>query len=514
MTKAIEIETATNKRALLLAAAALFMTAATALGQERPITLGQAIDLARQNNPIYLSIKNDEAPADWAVRQSTSDLFLPQANLFASATRRSPGVQRVGTINTGGADQGALFTSFWQFRLSYSLDGTTWFGRSSARADRDATHARTRAAEFDMESAVTLQFMTALRARDQLEVARRQLTRSEENLEIARARVQAQAAIVTDEKQAEVQRGRDQVAVLQAESALRVETFRLMEQMGIGLDEEIDLVNEFEMFQPEWSNEQLVSWALETHPQLRAFVAAEKARVADVRQARSSYFPTFSLTGTWSGFTQEVENGQFLVDQTNASMASRLSSCNFTNDIASRLTSPIPGFVPSVCDAGSLTPDQEQALLDGNAAFPFNFESIPFEAGLSMSIPIFTGFNRERQVSQAAAARDDAAYARRGEELRLRTAVTSALDGLETSYAIVQIEERNREVAAEQLTLSRQRYQLGADNFLILLDAERTTAEAERAYLDAQYSFHAQIAGLELAVGRRLRPGAEAARGN
>ena len=96
----------------------------------------------------------------------------------------------------------------------------------------------------------------------------------------------------------------------------------------------------------------------------------------------------------------------------------------------------------------------------------------------------------------------------------LGVATAAALDALGTAYAIVQIEERNREVASEQLTLSRQRYQLGADNFLILLDAERTTAEAERAYLDSLYTFHALTSGLELAVGRRLRPGAAAGTGN
>ena len=71
---------------------------------------------------------------------------------------------------------------------------------------------------------------------------------------------------------------------------------------------------------------------------------------------------------------------------------------------------------------------------------------------------------------------------------------------------MVQVEERNREVAAEQLELSRQRYALGADNFLVLLDAERTMAEGERAYLDGLYAFHLELANLENAVGQRLRP--------
>ena len=75
-----------------------------------------------------------------------------------------------------------------------------------------------------------------------------------------------------------------------------------------------------------------------------------------------------------------------------------------------------------------------------------------------------------------------------------------------TAFDVVQVEERNREVAAEQLELSRQRYTLGADNFLVLLDAERTMADGERAYLDGLYAFHVELANLEAAVGQQLRP--------
>jgi outer membrane protein TolC len=109
-------------------------------------------------------------------------------------------------------------------------------------------------------------------------------------------------------------------------------------------------------------------------------------------------------------------------------------------------------------------------------------------------------------VSQAANALEDAEHSRRAEELRLRTAVTSAYDALMTAYTVVQVEERNREVAAEQLELSRQRYTLGADPFLVLLDAERTMADGERAYLDSLYAFHLELANLENAVGQPLRP--------
>ena len=163
------------------------------------------------------------------------------------------------------------------------------------------------------------------------------------------------------------------------------------------------------------------------------------------------------------------------------------------------------GF-PRDCAALQITDANRHAILAANDAFPFGFESIPFQATLSVSLPIFSGFSRERQVSEAANALQDAEHFRRGEELRLRADVRSAYDGLMTAFNVAQVEERNREVAAEQLELSRQRYALGADNFLVLLDAERTMAEGERAYLDGLYAFHIELANLESAVGQRLRP--------
>ncbi len=506
MTRVLDIDMSEAKRALTLAAAALMATATMALGQER-LTLQSAIDLARENNPTFLATQNDEAVFDWAMREAVSNLFVPQLTVFGQAGYRAPGVSRTGTITTGGVDQGAQYTSFYQFQARYTLDGNTLFGVPSAKADRNAAHARTMAAEFTMESLVTLQYMTALRARDQVEVARRQVDRSIQNLEIAQARVDAQAAIVTDAKQAQVQLGRDSVSLLQFESSLRVETFRLLENIGFNLENEVELVSEFAVFEPTWTNGALISGALESHPQLKAFEASEGARKANLRQARSTYFPRLTLAAQWQGFTQEIQNGQFLVNSAENGALSRIADCEMFNDISAGLPSPLSGF-PQNCSSLTLSDAGREAILSGNSAFPFSFNNQPFQAQLSVSFPIFNGFARERQASQAANAYEDAVHFRRAEELRLRTAVTSAHDALATGYNIVQVEERNRVVAGEQLELARARYTLGADNFLVLLDAERTTADAERAYLDALYTFHIELANLENAVGRRLRPDA------
>jgi outer membrane protein TolC len=234
-------------------------------------------------------------------------------------------------------------------------------------------------------------------------------------------------------------------------------------------------------------------------------VASEGARRANLRQARGAYFPSITFAGQWRGFTQEIQNGEFLINNAERGSLGAIADCQRLNQISSGLTSPLSGF-PQDCSGFTLSDAGRETILASNNVFPFNFNEQPFQAQLSVNFPLFNGFGRERAASQAANAYEDAVHFRRGEELRLRTEVTSALDALGTAYNVVQVEERNRVVAGEQLELARARYSLGADNFLVLLDAERTMADAERAYLDGLYTFHVQLANLENAVGQRLRP--------
>ena len=73
MTQMVDCEAGHAKRALTMTAAALLATAAMALAQEPVrLTLEEAIDLARENNPTFLKTQNNEAAADWSGRISPS----------------------------------------------------------------------------------------------------------------------------------------------------------------------------------------------------------------------------------------------------------------------------------------------------------------------------------------------------------------------------------------------------------------------------------------------------------
>lgn len=137
--------------------------------------------------------------------------------------------------------------------------------------------------------------------------------------------------------------------------------------------------------------------------------------------------------------------------------------------------------------------------------FPFDFSKEPWSLYAQISFPIFQGFSRQRQVSEAKAAAEDARLNRMAEERRIQTGVIQAYDELMTAVQVVDIEGRNREVAEEQLELARERYRMGAAPFLELLEAQSSMATAERDLLNARYRFHGALWALEAAVGERLR---------
>jgi outer membrane protein len=220
--------------------------------------------------------------------------------------------------------------------------------------------------------------------------------------------------------------------------------------------------------------------------------------------AKSAYLPSLDLSAGLSGYTRQSGSNSYVLNQATASAAGARAQCEQMNLISSGLKTPLPGF-PQTCPAGTLTADQERAILNQNKVFPFNYTTQPLSASVRFSLPIFQGFGRERQVQQAKAASADARYRVRSEELRLKTTIGSAYLNVVTARQSVDLEKRNNELADDQLKLARERYRVGAASFIELRDAETIKARADRAYLIALYAFHENIAALETAVGRNLR---------
>jgi outer membrane protein len=170
------------------------------------------------------------------------------------------------------------------------------------------------------------------------------------------------------------------------------------------------------------------------------------------------------------------------------------------------------GEVPNCYAAFGLT-DGGGALLDPvtqqirqqNSVFPFRYTGQPFSANLVLSLPIFTGFSRSLQLSQARAQQDDADEEVRARRLAVRTEVQARFLGLATSYRAIAVQAQSRDAARDQLRLAQDRYRLGVGTALEVSDAQTAVQRAEADYITAIYDYHKAIAALEAAVGRPLR---------
>jgi len=473
------------------------------------LTLDEALSLAIRNNPTYLATRNDAVAADWRVREAYGG-FLPQASVVGGVRYEDQGSALFGSFTAadiGVTETPSYYFSSYSASARWSLSPQTWFTLSERRANRRAVAANVEAVESTLQNGVKQAYVAVLRARDNVELRRQQLEGAEETLTLARTRASAGVAIPLDAKQAEVERGRARVALLTARSEYAASRLRLMQQIGLELDRDVELTTELEVFEPTWTREWLLETALSTHPALRSLASASRAQRAAARTAWSAYLPTLTAQAGLSGFTRQVGDDGYLITQGEEAYTRQRESCQEWNDLNARLADPFPA---DDCSVWELTPARrdslESTVLANNRAFPFDFQQQPLTVSLAVSVPVFTGFSRQRQIAEADATADDTEHRLRAERLRLTADVGAALLRLEAAYEAVEIEETNRVLGAEQLEQARERYRVGLDSFVSLTEATTLKSQADQSYLAAVYTFHEALADLEAAVGRPLRP--------
>jgi len=480
----------------------LLLCPCLALGQSVPTTLSlaDAIQLAREHNPAYRQSINDRHPAAWGVRNAYANL-LPSVTASGGIGYAGSGEQ---TFLTQSFSQSvATWASTYNLGLNWQLSGATFSQVGLTHAQLTAADADVAGAENSLISTVTQQYLTVLQARENAAVAQARLERDEEFLTLAHARYDVGRATLIDVRQAEVARGQAEVALLRARTAVDVEKLRLFQIMGVAAPVDpatVQLTDTFPVTAPTWQLDDLLTMAEGQNPELRALRARERAATWNVRAASSSYGPSLSFSAGWSGFAQKLSDLNPTIAAAQAQADTNTILCQYEN--AAWLN---PGQTPLPCSSLAFTPAQEQAIRDQNAAYPFHFTRQPFQARLTITLPLFTNFSQPLQVSQARAQRDDLDESVRARGLQVRTDVSQAFLTLQSAYRTIAIQDTNRTAAREQLQLATERYRVGSGTFFELLDAQVAQLSGELDYVSAVYDYQKALAALEAAVGRRLR---------
>ena len=468
------------------------------------LSLEEALGVALRNNPGLQATRNDIAVADWNLNSAYGS-WLPSASLSSSLSWQGAGQQRFGSITAdqlGFQDQPSFLFSSYSAGLNFSMDGRTLMAPGQARRSRDATRAQVRTAEAVLRLNVTKAYLEVLRQIEGLTLAEQELARAQFNLRLAQGRLEVGSGNAIDVQQAEVNVGRAQITLIQSRTGVHTSRIRLLQQMGVDLAAQPSLETSFAVTEPMWTTDALYQMAIGGNPDLHALRAQEEAARYGVRIARSSYYPSLSLSAGLSGFTRQASSTAGQEAQAIASGLARVQQCLSLNDLVSRLPDP-----PPLQNCSQLaTPESAlEAIRSQNNAFPFNFTGQPPSVGLQISIPVFQGLGRQRELESAKAQLSDNRFRVREQELALRADIESRTAIVRTAYESALIEERNQALANEQLRLAQERYRLGFSNFIDLVEAETVKARADRERVFAIFIYHDATADLEAVVGTPLR---------
>ena len=463
------------------------------------LTIEQAIELARRNNPELQQIQNNRIGAQAAVRSAYGSL-LPSADASFSVQRQQGGQQIFSGTSLGASSD--VNQSNYSIGLNYRLNSATLITPSLQRANRAAVEADISGAAENLRSNVSQQYLTTLQAEANADLQDSLVVASQQELVLAQAREIVGSGTQLDVQRADVALGLQKVQALKARNQVEIEKLRLFQLMGTPQPPNVELVTQFTVTPLSLNLNQLLASAHDQNPTVVALRSRQHVADLNVRREKGEYSPTLSLSTGWGGYTYGYTNSSFPVQQAAAQLEASKASCIRQEEVraALNLSNQL-----AECNAMAFTTADAAAIREGNNRFPFNFTKSPRSITATLSLPLFDGFAREQRLQEAQANRSDARYSVRAKELALTADVTAAYLTLVTAEKTAALQEQNAAKAKQELKLVQDRYRIGATTFVDLTEARATYERAESDRITAVYDYHKAFAALESAVGHPLR---------
>ncbi|MGD2216102.1 MAG: TolC family protein [Gemmatimonadales bacterium] len=151
-------------------------------------------------------------------------------------------------------------------------------------------------------------------------------------------------------------------------------------------------------------------------------------------------------------------------------------------------------YLPSVSTSGSYSWSGSE-FLNWNSSWSIR---------LSVSFPLFNGFNREANRTRSAVLRDNAraqvAEARR----QVNASLTQQLAALRSAQISLEIALGNRAASEEDLRVQQERYRVGNSTILDVLLSQVNLDQAEVDIIQARFDYQIAKAQIEALIGREL----------
>jgi outer membrane protein len=408
----------------------------------RPISMAEAVSLAKQNNIAAITAANSVRSANNLIRSTRANLY---PTLTASAGQGISAGDRVGQSGTLVPYESRwTYNSGLQSQLTLFDGGKTFSDIHARQADANAAEASQVTTQFSLALQVKTQYNAALAANEQLSAAQAQLAVAKQQLDMTVAKVNAGAANIADSLNSVVQMGNAQLAILTAQQSLRTANAGLTRLAGTDYMITANAADTVDHSMAPIDSAMVMGLA-QDGPAIRQNQAQIVSAGASIKSAKTAYFPTLSMSANFQGSGAQA----------------------------------VYGF--------------------GNNPYPYT-RGINF----SVNYPIFNRFQRENQVQSAQISLANAEAALKDNKLAAQQTIITQIGLLHNAEEQVRVQQNSVRANEEALRVNQQRYTLGAGTFLEVLTSQSSLVSARQGLIQARLNYRNAKAQIEAVIGRDL----------
>ncbi len=457
---------------------------ASSMTDTTEIGFDEAIRTAVDQNTDIKRAQASAREANTQVQAEWMD-FAPDLNLSLGATRsfgrnfsQLEGDVITRTTDRIGGSASSGITLFNGFENTASLN--------QAQNQAQADETRLKRTRREVVFTVMDQYISLIESREIVRVRREEVEARRQQLRQIEEFVDAGSRPVSDLYQEQANVAEAEQRLLQAEREREVSKTRLIQTLQLNPRDPyrftVPNLAADTLTTERYELSSLMNEAFENRLDLQAVEAERRAAEKGIRAARSSYYPSLSLSASY---------GTDWSDQRTRTVPGTSEDPEFVSvrrADGGAISLPVPG---TGSPAQRQTPGFTDQLEDNRSG----------NVRLSLSIPIFDRFRRNTQVERARVQAQNAKYRLDDQRQQISLQVRQAY--LDYKNAVQQLEAANKRLKAarQARAAAQERYNLGSASIVELQNATRDFVDAASQQVRARYNLILQKKRIDYHVG-------------
>lgn len=379
----------------------------------------------------------------------------PTTNIFTT--------NKIENSNVGASTNLLLWNGF---RLFYNMKQT--------EIDLDAANEDLLKSRNDVILNVITLYLNVVFNKELLNVAQFQVNSTKEQLERTKKLSDAGSVPIADVLNLDAQLATNELNVIQRENSLNLSLLQLKQALQLPastpMDVELPQLDLETQLNINKSAEEIYDIAIMSMPEIKAAELRKKSSLYAYKSAKGNLYPRISINGSYSTVYSDARQ-QFYADGGSQTITTPVGYVQGAmTPVLRDITSPTGQFlVPSI---GDQYKDNRGRSL-----------------GLSLQIPIFNGFQARASMQRAAINREIANISYQEINNTLRQSVETAYNNALAAIKTYQSTDKQVKARDEAFRMAKQRYNLGAVNFVDYQVAENNLFQAQSDLLRAKYDF-------------------------